>query len=39
MEKQRKENPWLTHVKKVKAENPNMKFKDVLIKAKGSYKK
>jgi len=39
MVKQRKPNPWLIHVKKVKADNPNMKFKDVLKKAKESYKK
>lgn len=33
------ENPWLTHVKQVMAENPNMKFKDILKKAKASYVK
>ena len=38
-EAKRKENPWLTHVKKVKKENPELKFKDVLKKAKKSYKK
>ena len=32
-------NPWLDHVKKTKKENPKLKFKDVLIEAKGSYKK
>jgi len=37
--KTRKENPWLTHVKKVKKKNPEMKFKDVLKEAKKSYKK
>ncbi len=35
----RKPNKWLIHVKEVKAENPNLKFKEVLIKAKKSYKK
>ena len=37
--KTRKENPWLTHVKKTKKENPDLIFKDVLKKAKKSYKK
>lgn len=32
-------NPWLVHVKKVKAENPELKYKDVLVLAKGSYTK
>lgn len=32
-------NPWLVHVKKVKKENPNISFKEVLAKAKKSYKK
>lgn len=35
----KKENPWLTHVKKVKEENPEIKFKEVLQKAKKTYKK
>ena len=34
----KKENPWLTHVKKVKIDNPKMKFKEVLKEAKKSYK-
>ena len=37
--KKRKVNPWLVHVKKVKEENKDMKFKDVLVKAKKSYTK
>ena len=32
-------NPWLVHVKKVKAENPDLKFKEVLLLAKESYTK
>lgn len=32
-------NKWLEHVKKVKKENPNMALKDVLKKAKETYKK
>jgi len=32
-------NPWLEHVKKVRAKNKNMPYKDVLKKAKESYKK
>jgi len=35
----KKENPWLTHVKKIMKENPNKKFKEVLIIAKKSYTK
>lgn len=35
----KKTNPWLEHVKKVKKENPKLSFKEVLIKAKRSYKK
>jgi len=32
-------NKWIEHVKKVKKENPKLALKDVLKKAKGSYKK
>ena len=32
-------NKWLTHVKQVKANNPGMKFKDVLKLAAKGYKK
>ena len=35
----KKENPWLTHVKKTMKDYPNKKFKDVLVLAKKSYKK
>jgi hypothetical protein len=35
----KKENPWLTHVKKTMKDYPNKKFKDVLVIAKKSYKK
>jgi hypothetical protein len=35
----KKENPWLTHVKKTMKENPKMEFKDVLKLAKKTYKK
>lgn len=31
-------NPWLEHVKKVKKENPKLAFKEVLKKAKKTYK-
>lgn len=34
-----KKNPWLDHVKKVKKDNPKLALRDVLKKAKGSYKK
>lgn len=32
-------NEWMTHVKKVRDENPGMGLKDILVKAKASYKK
>jgi len=32
-------NPWLEHVKKVRAKNKNLSYKQVLVKAKSSYKK
>ena len=35
----KKTNPWLSHVAKVKGDNPSMKYKDVLKKAKESYTK
>lgn len=36
---ERKVNPWLTHVKMVKKENPDKKLSDILKIAKRSYKK
>jgi len=30
-------NPWLEHVKKVKLQYPQLRYKDVLVKAKKSY--
>lgn len=35
----KKVNPWMAHVKKVRAKNKGMAYKDVLVKAKGTYKK
>ena len=35
----KKENPWLTHVKKTMKDYPNKKFKEVLVIAKKSYTK
>jgi len=35
----KKENPWLNHVKKIRAENPKLQFKEVLKKAKTTFKK
>jgi len=32
-------NKWLIHVKKVRKAHPKLSFKEVLTKAKGSYKK
>jgi hypothetical protein len=37
--KSKKENPWLTHVKKTMKDYPNKKFKEVLVIAKKSYTK
>ena len=37
--KKRATNPWLEHVKKVKAANKGMAFKDVLKLAGKNYKK
>ena len=31
-------NPWMEHVKKTKAENPDLSFKEVLVKAGKTYK-
>lgn len=38
MPKKRK-NPWLEHVKQVKKDNPGLSYKEVLKKAKESWKK
>jgi hypothetical protein len=35
----KKTNPWIAHVKKVKKENPKLSLKEILIRAKRSYKK
>lgn len=35
----KKINPWLVHVKKIKAKHPKLKLKEVLKVAKKSYKK
>ena len=35
----KKPNRWLVHVAKVRSENPKMSYKEVLVHAKGSYKK
>ena len=37
--KVRKPNPWLAHVKQVRAKNPGKKYRDILILAKSSYTK
>ena len=34
-----KENPWLSHVKKYRAEHPTLKYSEVLKQAKSTYKK
>ena len=31
-------NPWMDHVKKFRAKHPKMPYKEVLQKAKASYK-
>ena len=35
----KKVNPWMKHVRAVRAKNKGMAYKDVLVKAKGTYKK
>jgi len=35
----KKENPWMTHVAKFKADHPDLKYSEVLKQAKASYKK
>ena len=37
--KSKKSNPWLAHVKKVRAKNKDKPYKQVLIMAKKTYKK
>jgi len=37
--KVRKANPWLVHVKAVKAKHPGKTLKEVILIAKESYKK
>jgi hypothetical protein len=37
--KVKKENPWLVHVKAVKAKNPGKSLKEVILMAKDTYKK
>jgi hypothetical protein len=37
--KVKKNNKWFDHVKKYRAEHPDMKYKDCLTKAKETYKK
>jgi hypothetical protein len=32
-------NPWITHLKKVRQENPSLSYKECMIKGKQSYKK
>ena len=39
MKKKRKTNPWMTHVKGVRAKNKGKSLKDILKIAKKSYKK
>ena len=35
----KKKNPWLEHVKKTMKEKPNMKFAEILVLCKKTYKK
>jgi hypothetical protein len=37
--KVKKENPWLVHVKAVKAKHPGKSLKEVIMMAKESYTK
>ena len=36
---EKKSNPWIEHVQKVKKENPTLSLRDAIIKAKETYKK
>lgn len=36
---QRKTNPWLIHLAKVRKENPNLSLTEAMKKAKVTYKK
>lgn len=36
--RKKSKNPWMEHVNKVKMKNPKMKYKDVLVLAKKTYK-
>lgn len=35
----KKPNPWIVHLKNVRSENPDLSFKQAIIKAKQTYKK
>lgn len=37
--KVKRKNPWLDHIAKFRKENPQMKFKEVLVKARKTYTK
>jgi hypothetical protein len=39
MDQPKRTNAWLEHVKKVREKNPGMTLKEVMLKAKESYKK
>ena len=32
-------NPWITHLKKVRQENPSLSYKECMVKGKKSYTK
>ena len=32
-------NPWITHLKKVRQENPSLSYKECMVKGKQSYNK
>jgi len=34
---ERKPNPWMIHVSKIRKENPSMRYKDILSLAKKTY--
>ena len=39
VKKEKKHNPWIVHCMKVKQENPNVAYRDILKMAKETYKK
>jgi len=39
VKKEKRENPWLVHVKTVRESHPELSYKDILKEAKETYKR